>query len=142
MAILNYTTKISPTKTIGEISECLVRQGAKKIVTDYDDDGNATGVQFFIELNGMPIYFALPCNWQGVLKSMEKDRKVPRASLNKEQALRVSWRIVKDWVEAQMAIIEANLCTMPQAFLPYAVTKDGTTFYDKLAAGDTKLLLQ
>lgn len=83
MAILNYTTKIAPIKTIGEISQSLVKHGIKKIVTDYDDDGLPSGVTFWIELQGSPIYVALPCNWQGVLKALEKDRKVPRNAVNK-----------------------------------------------------------
>lgn len=141
MPILNYTTKIGPSKTIGEISQCLVRHGARKIVTDYDDQGNAIGVTFSIDLDGHPVLFALPCNWQGVLMAMEKDRAVTRAFVNKDQAIRVAWRIIKDWVEAQMAIVEAQLATTVQVFLPYAVTNTGDTFYERIAAGEKTLLL-
>ena len=142
MAILNYTTKIDPIKTIGEISQCLVKHGVKKIVTDYGDDGLPSGMTFWIELDGQPIYFALPCNWQGVLNAMSKDKKVSRTLQTKEQAIRVSWRIIKDWVEAQMAIVEAQLATTVEVFLPYAVTKSGETFYQKVASGDRKMLMQ
>lgn len=141
MAILNYTTKIDPTKTIGEISACLVSHGARKIVTDYDESGLAIGVTFWIEPGDRPVYFALPCNWQGVLNALEKDSKVPRALKTKEQALRVSWRIVKDWVEAQMAIVEAQLATITEVFLPYAVTADGSTVYQRLSAGENTIKL-
>ena len=104
MAILNYTTKIDPITTIGQISQCLVKHGCRKIVTDFDDTGLPIGVTFWIEMNGMPIYFSLPCRWEGVLNALKNDKKVPRALLNKQQALRVAWRIINDWVEAQMAI--------------------------------------
>jgi hypothetical protein len=40
---------------------------------------------------------------------MRGDRKVPRSKCTEDQAQRVAWRIVKDWVEAQMAIVEAQL---------------------------------
>lgn len=141
MAILNYTTKIDATKTIGEISQCLVAHGARKIVTDYDENGLAVGVTFWIELNGSPVYFALPCNWVGVLRAMEKDSKIPRNLKTKDQALRVSWRIVKDWVEAQMAIVQAQLATITEVFLPYAVTSDGNTVYQKLTSGENVIKL-
>lgn len=141
MPILCYTTKIDPIKTIAEISQCLVKHGARKIVSDYDEDGLPTAVTFWIEMNGMPVYFSLPCNWEGVLAAMKKDPKVPRGLETKEQALRVSWRIIKEWVEAQMAIVEAQLAGIAEVFLPYAVTKDGSTLYKKLASGDNKLLL-
>lgn len=141
MPILNYTTKISSIKTIGEISECLVKHGVKKIVTDYDDEGLATGLTFWITVEGKELYFALPCNWQGVLNAMEKDRKIPRSALTKEQAIRVSWRILKDWVEAQMAIVEAQIASTAQVFLPYTIARDGgETLYEKLMSGKIKML--
>ena len=72
---------------------------------------------------------------------MDRDKKVPGSLKNKEQALRVSWRIIKEWVEAQMAIIEAGQAELSEVFLPYAVTKDGDTVYQKLKSGNDFLLL-
>src|SRR5438552_18436509 len=43
------------------------------------------------------------------------------------QAVRVEWRIVKDWVEAQLALIETRMVTAQQVFLPYAIMRDGRT---------------
>lgn len=142
MPILNYTTKIDPSKTIGEISQCLVRHGARKIVTDYDESGLAIGITFSIELNGQPILFSLPCNWPGVLLALEQDKSVARSFCTKEQAIRVSWRIIKDWVEAQMAIVQAQLASVVEVFLPYAVTNTGETFYQRVKGGETQLLLK
>lgn len=141
MAILNYTTKVSAIKTIGEIMECLAAHQARKISTDYDSEGNPIGLSFMVELDQFPVYFQLPCNWEGVLESLKKAPKVPRSQETKEQALRVSWRILKDWVEAQMAIVEARLATTAQVFLPYAVTKSGQTVFEKIASGDRQFLL-
>ena len=47
-----------------------------------------------------------------------------------EQAKRVAWRIVKDWVEAQLAIIETQMVKPEQVFLPYAITQTGETLYE------------
>jgi hypothetical protein len=47
----------------------------------------------------------------------------------KEQAARIAWRIVKDWLEAQLAMIEAGLVDLQQVFLPYAQDATGRTFY-------------
>jgi len=140
MAILNYTTKIDSIKTIGEITKCLVEHGAKKIVSDYDDDGVPIQVTFQISINDNMVFYALPANYGGVLKAMDKNKKVPRSMVNKEQAIRVSWRIIKDWVEAQMAIVEAQLADMAEVFLPYAVTKNGNTLYNEIK-NNPKLLL-
>lgn len=141
MAILNYTTKISANKTIGEIQEVLVEHGAKKIVCDYADDKTPSSVTFGLMMGDRMTYFALPANYNGVLKAMEKDPSIKRAFCNKDQAVRIAWRILKDWIEAQCAIIEAGLAEMPEVFLPYAVTKDGGTLYKEIKEGQHKLLL-
>lgn len=141
MPILNYTTSISYDKTIAEIQRCLVSHGANKIVTDYSD-GLPTAVTFCLTMEGNMVAFALPCNYEGVLKAMQRDRKVPRRLCTDEQALRVSWRIVKDWVEAQVAIVDARLADVAEVFLPYAVTKNGQTLYRELKSNNTLLLTQ
>jgi hypothetical protein len=71
---------------------------------------------------------------------MKKSSKVPRSLCTEEQALRVGWRIIKDWVEAQMAIVESELAGVAEVFLPYAVTKSGTTLYKHIET-DGRLLL-
>ena len=71
---------------------------------------------------------------------MKKDSNIPRRLITQEQALKVSWRIVKDWVEAQMAIVEAELAEMAEVFLPYAVTKNGTTLYKEIQNNNMLML--
>jgi len=140
MAISNYTTKVDFYKTIGEIQKELAEHGARKIVIDYNDTGLPTNLTFMIDWNSQMIGFALPCNYRGVLKAMEK-AKVTRSLCTEDQALRVAWRIIKDWVEAQMAIVEADVASMAEVFLPYAITKDGSTLYNHLQLKGSGLLL-
>jgi hypothetical protein len=140
MPILNYTTKIDSYKTITEIQQILSKHGATKMIVDNDNIGNPIALTFCINWNGSMTAFALPCNFEGVLRAMKHNKKVPRSLCNEEQALRVGWRIVKDWVEAQMAIVEAQLSSLAEVFLPYAVTKSGNTLF-KLLNNDKGLLL-
>lgn len=142
MPILNYTTSIDCEKTIGEIQKCLSQHGAKKIIVDYDDEKTACGVTFCLEVNGNLLAFSLPANYVGVLNAMQKSKKIPNNKRNKEQALKVSWRIIKDWVEAQMAIVETQLADIAEVFLPYAVTANGSTLYKEIKAGGMKMLKQ
>lgn len=130
MGILNYTTQIDFEKTIQEISKILVRHGATKISTDYRNN-IPVAVTFCLTLNGSMVGFALPANYDGVFKAM-KNGNVPRKLLTEEQALRVSWRIIKDWVEAQCALTEAKLADVAEVFLPYAITKTGNTLYKEI----------
>lgn len=139
MAILNYTTQIDFEKTIQEISKILVKHGATKISTDYRDN-IPVAVTFCLILNGSMIGFALPANYDGVLKAMQNDGNVPKKLLTKEQALRVSWRIIKDWTEAQVALTEAKLAEMAEVFLPYAITKGGNTLYKEIQSNGMLML--
>ena len=142
MAILNYTTVIKPQKTVSEISSILVEHKANRIVVDYDS-GMPVSVSFMIMSKGnVPMFFRLPCNFEGVLNVLTQDKKVPKRLKNKEQAIRVGWRIIKDWVEAQCAIIEAELALPEQVFLPYAVMKDGKTLSEGLSDVQPLLLNQ
>ncbi len=139
MAILNYTTKVSPEKTLYEIQNILRKAGASKVSVDYKDQ-IPVAVTFCLALNGNTTPFLLPCNFKGVLKAMQNDLKVSRSKATEERAQWVSWRILKDWIEAQLAIVEAHMAEMSEVFLPYAITKDGTTVYQAIKSGGMKLL--
>ena len=135
MGLLNYTTKIDADKTAGEITKCLSVHGASAIMTDYND-GVLAAISFGIELNGRKMGFRLPCDWKPVFAILTKGKKNPHWDETRKrkwisdwemQAVRTSWRIVKDWVEAQMALVETQMVTTRDVFLPYAVMKDGRT---------------
>ena len=130
MPLLNYTTSINADRTIQEIQSCLARHGAKAIINEYDDNGYIIALSFAIELNDQKIGFKLPCDWRPVQQILEKDRKVPKRLKTQEQALRVAWRIIKDWVDAQMAIVETKMVKIEEVFLPYAVQRNGRTLYE------------
>lgn len=46
MPLLNYTTKVSTDKTVGEIQKMLAKAGAKAILSEYDNDGEVSAVSF------------------------------------------------------------------------------------------------
>ena len=140
MSLFKYTTQVPADKTIGEIQRELAMHGASAILSEYDDKGHIVALSFKIKLDGREIGFKLPSDWRPVLKILEDDNKVPYRLKTQEQALRVSWRIIQAWVEAQMAIIETKMVKFDQVFLPYAVTKSGKTVYE--AISDNKLLLE
>ncbi len=132
MPIKNFTTSIDYHTTLSEVTRMLSKAGANKIIQDNNSEGMPIGITFQLVWDYNTFSYALPCNFQGVLKAMEKDKKVPRRMCNKDQALKVGWRIVKDWISAQLAIVEAEVASMPEIFLPYAVTPDGDTLFTKI----------
>lgn len=134
MALLNYTTQIDVEKTIGEIQKMLGKHGASKIMTDYSD-GVISALSFAITVNDQARGFRLPCDWRPVLTLMKNDPKVPRRLCDQTQAVRVAWRIVKDWVEAQMALIDTSMVRTEDVFLPYTVMGDGRTLAENVQDG-------
>lgn len=142
MALLNYTTEIDCDKSAAEISKCLATHGASAIMTEYDkESGLVSALSFKIEGPHGPMGFRLPCDWRPVLKVLEQQKKKqPRIRATREQAVRTAWRVVKDWVEAQMAFIETQMVTTEQVFLPYTVMKDGRTLSERMSEDPTFLL--
>ena len=141
MPILNYSTTIDADKTAGEISKMLSLAGAKAVLTEYNQEDNfVEAISFRMDVDGKDIGFRLPTDWKPVLDILENDKKVPRRMCDREQAVKVAWRIVKDWVEAQLAIIETKMVKPEEVFLPYAIMKNGQTLFDNNVDG--KFLLE
>ena len=135
MPLLNYTTQIEVEKTIGEIQKALAKHGASAVMTQYDGE-IVTSLAFQISMGEQKVSFRLPCDWRPVLKILESDTSVPRKLKDKYQAVRVAWRIIKDWVEAQMALVDTEMVTTAQVFLPYAIMKDERTLSEHVAGGE------
>lgn len=159
MAILNYSTSIEVEKSLAEIQKCLHEHGANAILTEYDSQGYIMGVSFKINFNGNDMGFRLPTDWRPILQVMKDQGKLLKGrnlkswqkdyakkmkdieDRNQAQAMRVAWCITKDWVKDQMAILETKMVTLPQIFLPYAVTRTGKTIYEKILDGDEGIKL-
>jgi hypothetical protein len=67
-------------------------------------------------------------------------RHASQQSSRRAQAIRTAWRIVKDWTEAQLAIIETRMVKTEQVFLPYAIMRDNKTLYEHVEANPQFLL--
>lgn len=125
--IANYTTAVTALKSTREIQEILVTHGAKRILMDYDDSG-PIALSFTINTPFGETPFKLPANIDRIQAVLTKQHI--RANVTRDLATRVAWRILKDWVRAQMAILEANMVSIDQIFLPYMQSGDGKTLYE------------
>jgi hypothetical protein len=128
MPIKNYCTKIPVQQTINDLQKILAKAKAVSIMTEYGADGEPSGLSFLVKISGNNISFRLPVVVSGVTAALKRDRE----RCDDEHARRVAWRIVKDWCDCQMALIDAGQAELAQVFLPYAQTGTGETFYQKL----------
>lgn len=141
MPIKNYTTEVGAARTVQEISSLLSKRGATSVVTDYDG-GEATGVRFAIRIpDGGTFFYQLPCRAEGVLSTM-KSQRVERRLLTIQQARRVGWRIVKDWLVAQFALIDAGAAEVPEVFLPYMLVSPSETVYQRFQVNGMPALVE
>lgn len=139
MALKNYTTTIDSTKTIGEIQGILAKHGANAIMTEYND-GQVIALSFRIKTPNGEIGVKLPANIDRVLQVLKNQRKRNnQVKDTREQAAKTAWRIIKDWIDAQMAILETEMVEMEEIFLPYVLNKEGQTLYE--AFKNNKLML-
>lgn len=138
MPLLNYTTKIEADKTAGHIIGILAGHGAKAVLMEWDDNREVQALSFEVRTPRGIVQIRLPVDPDAVLRVLGKQR-VAGHYANREQAVRIAWRILKDWVEAQMAILETEMVKMEQVFLPYIVTGDGRTLYDVMAESKFQL---
>lgn len=140
MPILNYTTQIKVEKTIGEIQGTLAASGAAAVLTEYGPEGEVAALSFRLNTANGSLSFRLPSRPAGVHKVLMEEG-IPKRLQTMEQASRVSWRIIKVWVEAQLALVDAEQAEMAEVFLPYMQDPaTGNTVYQKLKDSKFKQL--
>lgn len=125
MPIKNYTTKVSAAQSVAEIVGALAAHGAVKIQQDYDS-GKPVSIAFAIETPAGMRGFCLPSSTDKVAAVLSRQK----VKVDREQADRVAWRILRDWVMAQMAILETEMVSIDQVMLPYMVDDRGRTVYE------------
>lgn len=130
MPLKNYTSKGKG--TFDKITKALTSHGARTINYDYDDNGRVTGIQFEIFIAGTKLPIKLPAKVDKVAMMMYGK---PMMSLNEKQASQAyntAWANIKDWIEAQMAMIDTEMVEMEEIFLPYVLTPAGETMFEMM----------
>lgn len=146
---LNYTTKIPASRTGGECLNLLAEAGAHAVSITYKDR-QPIGLAFRLDTAGGRKDFALPIDgvaMQAVLRKALRDdpphvsRTEKEHMLTIEHAWNVAWRVIRDWLEAQLALIAAQMATLDQVMLPYLEVAQGETLYGRFVAMDGRLAL-
>lgn len=135
MALLNYSTAVPVEKTVNEIQKVLSKAGASSVATDYEK-GAPTAIRFVIDTRFGPREFRLPANISPVTEALLEQynyREIPKRYATAEQGAKVGWRIIKNWVEAQLAIIETEMVSLDEIMFPYMLTPTGETVYELMS---------
>lgn len=139
MALKGYTTTVPASTSVDEITVMLRAHGARSITTDYER-AVPVAVEFLLETPHGPHWFRLPARVDRVLAVLMRQHKAGQLRAHtgmptRAQAERVAWRIIRDWVAAQLALIETNLVDATEILLPYLLNqRGGQTVYESMLA--------
>jgi hypothetical protein len=131
MGTLNFSTQIDATRTAGELQALLAKHGADAVAIRYADK-EPIGLSFTINTAVGMRHFDLPvrsdCLYE-VLKREYRKGIIRKGYATPAQAQRTAWRVVKVWLEAQLAFIEAEMVQLDEVMLPYLRVAEGHTLY-------------
>jgi len=145
MAIKNYTSQQSAMRSICLIEAKLAAKGANQIVKFYDGFGGVESIAFMIKIDGHEMPFKLPAKVDECKKILKAKVKRPNTTIYKRiaaQAERTAWKIILDWVDVQMTMIELSQAEFMQVFMPYLYDHSKRqTYFEKIKeTGFQKLL--
>lgn len=138
--LINYSTDVDHHKTVGEIQQMLAAsRHVSELSIVYAPAGAVTAIRFMTTLHEQPVWFRVEAYVEGVLAAMKK-QGVSQRYQNIDQARRVAWRLLKTWVEVQLALVAVGQAQMSEVFLPYAVDTNGQRFFEAFEDTKRKLL--
>lgn len=130
MAIKNYTTKVKASKSVGEIQDILARHGAFRTSIDYGEGGRLLGLSFALKGTADEVQaYRLPARVEAVKAILVRQK----TKSTDEHAENVAWRNIKDWVDAQMALIETGQADVAEVMMPYMLDREGRTLYEAMS---------
>ena len=145
MNIKNYTSTVPVIRSINNIEDRLVSANALHIAKTYEGN-KPVGIIFQIIQNDVPMTFKLPAKIDLAYKYFVKRKraeldktargrtmKISQSALEKLrlQAERTAWKILSDWVDIQVSLIELEQADPIELFLSQAF--DGKqTFFERL----------
>lgn len=137
MGLINYTTRVPHLRSVDQIVSMLRKANAHSVTQKWDGFGNVESIEFALTIEFGKLSFRLPANVAQVLitlKRQAEDGVIPkRFSGDIDHARRVAWRIMREWIEVQMALIEVSRVKPDQAFLAYTINpQTGQTVYEMM----------
>lgn len=143
MNIRNYTSSVPVINSINFIEHRLSTAGASHIAKFYEGN-RPVGMIFQIIQNNIPLTFKLPAKSESVFNVLYNAVKRPRPSTKETirmQSDRTAWKILSDWVDIQVTMIQLEQAEFAEVFLPYFYDqKSNKTLFEKVIANEIKLL--
>jgi hypothetical protein len=138
----NYTTEIPADRSISYIEKLLVDFGATNIMKEYGPAGKCEAISFLVAMDNMKLPFRLPGKVQCVFVWLKKRKPQTKDATLLQQAERITWKQMHEWVHLQLSLIELSQLEKLEAFLPYIYDMNKRqTFFEQLKEQKFKALL-
>jgi len=140
------TSTVPAAQSIAYIEAKLAQHRATMIIKMYSPEGKVEAIAFEVEVHGMKMPFRLPAQLDACARTLKanlplKARPETIAKIG-EQAERTAWKIVADWIDAQLAMIELAQVELLEVFLPYVYDPHKKqTYFESIKARGFKGLL-
>lgn len=135
MPLLNYSSHVPASRTADEIMGILGKHGAEGFSTEHGRDGQIIALTWHVGTPYGVMPFRLPVSVEATLAVLMRQKVLKHGDeRDYEQARRCAWRITKVWIAAQMALLETEMVTVDQLFLPYLRVTEDETLYDRLGS--------
>ena len=141
MALKNRTSKGS--NTFNKIQKLLAQNGANKVMFDYNRNGTVDAITFALDVDGKTMGFRLPAMVGNVAQILYGDliEKFPdRKEKYLEQSYKTAWANIRDWIDAQLALVATRQVKIQHVFLPYMIMKGGKTLAEVIETNPSFLL--
>ena len=106
---------------------------------EYDSNGGMIGLSFQVVGPDGKVGFKLPAKWEAVHAILKDNSKIERKFRTPEHAQNVVWRLIRDWLRAQMSLIELEIADLAEVFMPYMLDGRGNTVYELFQRGQLAL---
>ncbi len=161
MFLKNYTSDVPAEQTIFRIQQVLLKAGVSSINMDYGPNQTVVAITFAIQFDPArpPVQIRMPADVEAAQQALWVDyadgdkmasdgeslswgygRKKKKRKDFLEQGARTAWKLVQDWIEVQLSMVQLRQADFVQVFLPY-VWDGKRSFYQSLKDSGFKALM-
>lgn len=159
MFLKNYTSNVPVSETLHRIEQVLIKSRVSGIMKEYGPTGKVVAVTFEIRMPNKNQYMVrLPANEEKATDALWKDyangdsltrdgsellftgRKKKSRKDFVEQGSRTAWKIIQDWIEVQMSMIQMEQADTLEVFMPY-IWDGRQTVYNRIKSNGYRALL-
>lgn len=132
-ALKGYTAGDPRNKSdyVSDIMDILSDFGADEVLTKYEtvlEQRFLKAIEFKVTIANQDIYYKLPIEWAKTAEVLKQQKQYKNDLWSYKTAL----FNIREWLDAQLALIECHMVEIPQVFLPYMQTGSGKTVYEAI----------